>query len=64
VIGPNDQVAADLKGLPIGDYCAVAQTSNGERILIVVPNAIGFGKGKSILCPAQMEGSVRCGMLQ
>jgi hypothetical protein len=55
VVGPSNQVIDDLRALPIGDYCAVAHASNGERILLVVPNTIGFGKGKSILCPAQME---------
>jgi hypothetical protein len=55
IVGASDEVLPGLKGLSIGTYCCVARASSGERILLVVPNCIGYGRGKSIFSEAQLE---------
>jgi hypothetical protein len=53
VIGCTDNI--EMINLSIGTYHTVLTASTGERVIGVFHNMVGYGKGKSIICPDQCE---------
>ena len=53
IVGCTDNV--DLANMQLGTYLGVLTASNGERVLGVFHNYVGYGRGKSILSSIQSE---------
>ena len=53
IIGASDNVQDEMKGLPIGTYCAVVTSATGIRCLGLFHNYVGYCQGKSILSTNQ-----------
>jgi hypothetical protein len=53
IIGCTDNV--EMVNLAIGKYHTVLTSGTGERVIGVFHNMVGYGKGKSIICPDQCE---------
>jgi hypothetical protein len=55
VVGPSNGVEAGMDNLSLVTCGAVATSSLGEQVLVIVTSAAAYGKGKSIISKFQME---------